>query len=79
MDVALLFFLLTFVVGGSLSFIVKKLISHCNELTINKIIVLIIFGLVTISGIAVAIALGVGFFQFGKDAMVDVGFSCDDS
>lgn len=75
-DVALLFFLVTFAIGGTLSFFLKKLVSKFNQQKINQILLLVVFGLVSSSSVALIVSMVMGYLQFGASNMQDVPFSC---
>lgn len=75
-DVALLFFLETFIIGGVISFFAKRFVSNFNQMKVNLTLLLIVFSLVTTSVFALIASIILGYLQFGSANMQDVPFHC---
>lgn len=76
-DVAILFFLVTFVIGGVLSFLLKKFVGQLEQIKVNLTLLFIVFMLVTVSVLALVASIVMGYLQFGAANMQDVPFSCN--
>jgi uncharacterized membrane protein YfcA len=75
-DVILLFFLETFILGGILTFIAKRIVSKFSVIKVNVCLMLIVTCLVTCSVFALIASVILGYIQFGAANMQDVPFHC---
>ena len=71
-----LFFGLTFVGGGILSFITHYFIDKLDKAKINKVLMLVIAGLTGVSTLSMVVNIVLNYISFGSAYMIEIGEVC---
>ena len=72
-----LFFVLTFVAGGSVSYIVQVLLERLDQKGKNKAVMLVIGILTAVSALSMVVNIGLSYASFGSDYMINIEPICD--
>ena len=77
MAVVGLFFGLTFVGGGILSFITHYFINKLDKAGINKVLMLVIAGLTGVSTLSMVVNIALNYISFGSEYMIAIAPVCN--
>lgn len=75
-NVAILFFFETLIIGGIITFILRKIVFRYNKNKVDQVLVLIAFCLATANVFAMIAAIVLGYKQFGASNMQNSPFQC---